>query len=140
MLQQIQKLMKKQKGFTLVELLAVIAILGIIVAIAVPTIGNVIGESEDDAKIANVELILNAARLADASGEDVDGWSVEDLRNNGYLEEIPTIPGSDEGIYGGNISKDTDADGNGSITYTVGNSEEVPASYISETESVNSTE
>lgn len=87
-----KKMIKKNKGFTLVELLAVIAILAIIVAIAVPTIGNVIGDSEEKAHEANVELIENAARLAHVSGlevEDDGGYSINELKNNGYLDELP---------------------------------------------------
>lgn len=38
-MEKIKKLLKNQKGFTLVELLAVIVILGIIAAIAIPSIG-----------------------------------------------------------------------------------------------------
>ncbi len=40
MRKKIQALLKNQKGLTLVELLAVIVILGIIAAIAVPSIGE----------------------------------------------------------------------------------------------------
>ncbi len=92
MLERMKKMIKKNKGFTLVELLAVIAILAIIVAIAVPTIGNVIGDSEEKAHEANVELIENAARLAHVSGlevEDDGGYSINELKNNGYLDELP---------------------------------------------------
>ncbi len=41
-MKRLKKLLKNQKGFTLVELLAVIVILGIIAAIAIPSIGNII--------------------------------------------------------------------------------------------------
>lgn len=58
---------KNQKGLTLVELLAVIVILGIIAAIAVPAVGNIIENSKKDAHIANALMLLNAAKLYEAS-------------------------------------------------------------------------
>lgn len=63
MLKAIKKKMKDQRGLTLVELLAVIVILGIIAAIAVPSIGNVIQKSKEDAIKAEALQIINAARL-----------------------------------------------------------------------------
>ena len=42
----LQKRLNNEKGLTLVELLAVIVILGIIAAIAIPSIGNIIENSE----------------------------------------------------------------------------------------------
>ncbi|MGP4108310.1 prepilin-type N-terminal cleavage/methylation domain-containing protein [Virgibacillus sp. L01] len=114
MLERMKKMMKKEKGFTLVELLAVIAILAIIVAIAVPTIGNVIGESEKKAHDANVELIKNAARLADVSGNygKDDTITLNQLKKKGYLDEVPTVPGTDT-KYSGTVTKD----GNGKFEY-----------------------
>ncbi|MCG3420171.1 prepilin-type N-terminal cleavage/methylation domain-containing protein [Oceanobacillus jordanicus] len=112
MLTRMKKMLKKEKGFTLVELLAVIAILAIIVAIAVPTIGNVISKSRDDANIANIELIENAARLADVSEDFTDGMDVDDLVSAGYLEENPEVPGG-SGTYSGTLGKE-----DGVITYT----------------------
>lgn len=49
MKQKLRQLLKKEKGFTLVELLAVIVILAIILAIAVPVVGNVIDNSKEEA-------------------------------------------------------------------------------------------
>jgi type IV pilus assembly protein PilA len=54
--------LKEQKGFTLVELLAVIVILGIIAAIAIPAIGNVINNSKEKAQIQEGVQIINAAK------------------------------------------------------------------------------
>jgi prepilin-type N-terminal cleavage/methylation domain-containing protein len=51
----------KQKGFTLVELLAVIVILAVILVIAIPNIMKIISKSKIDAYNNQMELIKNAA-------------------------------------------------------------------------------
>jgi type IV pilus assembly protein PilA len=57
-----KKFLKNEKGLTLVELLAVIVILGIVAAIAVPTIGSVIQKSRENAVKADAIQVLNAAK------------------------------------------------------------------------------
>ncbi|WP_335712144.1 prepilin-type cleavage/methylation domain-containing protein [Neobacillus drentensis] len=47
-----------------IELLAVIVILGIIAAIAIPAIGNIIDNSKKDAHVANAQQMASSARLA----------------------------------------------------------------------------
>jgi type IV pilus assembly protein PilA len=64
----VQKTLRNQKGLTLIELLAVIVILGIIAAIAVPAIGNVIEKSREKATVAEALNVISAAKLAQASG------------------------------------------------------------------------
>lgn len=52
-----------RKGFTLVELLAVIVILAIILAIAVPNVVGIINKSRDDSFISTARMMVSAARL-----------------------------------------------------------------------------
>jgi len=57
------KLLKKEKGMTLIELLAVIIIIAIILAIAIPIIANVIGNSKERATVSEALNIISAAKL-----------------------------------------------------------------------------
>ncbi|MDE8562816.1 prepilin-type N-terminal cleavage/methylation domain-containing protein [Anoxybacillus rupiensis] len=59
----LKRWLKNERGLTLIELLAVIVILGIIAAIAIPSIGGIINKSRDDAKVAEGIQIVNAAKL-----------------------------------------------------------------------------
>jgi type IV pilus assembly protein PilA len=84
-----KKLLKNAKGLTLVELLAVIVILGIIAAIAVPSIGGIIENSREKADTQTVSLIESAAILY-AMEEELTAASttvdvVDDLIGRGYL-------------------------------------------------------
>ncbi|MFJ3387394.1 MULTISPECIES: prepilin-type N-terminal cleavage/methylation domain-containing protein [unclassified Lysinibacillus] len=63
-----KKLLKNQKGLTLIELLAVIVILAIIAAIAIPAIGNVISNSKDKAILSDAAGVLAGAKIAIADG------------------------------------------------------------------------
>jgi type IV pilus assembly protein PilA len=67
------KLLKKEKGMTLIELLAVIIIIAIILAIAIPIIANVIGQSRDRADVSEALNIISAAKLkyAQEGGNDL---------------------------------------------------------------------
>lgn len=92
MRKKIKEIMNKEEGFTLVELLAILAILAIIVAIAIPAIGNVIGNSQEKATAAETELVEDAARLYYIEFEDEFGDTeklvgVKELIATGYLEE-----------------------------------------------------
>jgi type IV pilus assembly protein PilA len=94
MLQKLgNRLKKDQKGMTLIELLAVIVILGIIAAIAVPSILGIIKHSKQDAQIANAQEIANAAKVYIADTKVVVDTTAQDiplntLVTNGYLEDL----------------------------------------------------
>ncbi|BAM47138.1 competence type IV pilus major pilin ComGC [Amphibacillus xylanus] len=85
----IKKMIKEEKGFTLVELLAVIVILGIIVAIAIPAIGNVINKAGDEADKAEISMIVDAARLYEVQNGELTetGVTVKKLIDEKYIDE-----------------------------------------------------
>lgn len=55
-----------KKGFTLVELVIVIAILAVLAAIAIPTVSNVIDTANKNVDIANAQTIELTLKTADA--------------------------------------------------------------------------
>jgi prepilin-type N-terminal cleavage/methylation domain-containing protein len=84
---KIKQLLKKEGGFTLVELLAVIVILGFIVAISIPLIGNVIEGAGDDTDAAQQELVIDAAQMYELENSiPAEGVSTDDLIAAGFLE------------------------------------------------------
>ncbi|WP_261133096.1 type II secretion system protein [Bacillus sp. Marseille-Q3570] len=114
-----KSMVKSERGFTLVELLATIVILGIIAAIAVPSIGKLIENTKEDTHKANAMQIIEAARLYVLS-EDPSATSVnaQTLSREGFLEAVPKNP-SGEGSY--NVADVTinHNNSNGKKTYSI---------------------
>lgn len=81
-------MIKKEEGFTLVELLVVIVILGILAGIGLQQFGNVRTTAANSAHEANVILLKSAARIFYfAEGEyDKDGTLGD------HIAEWPQIP------------------------------------------------
>lgn len=89
MIKKMKERLKNQKGMTLIELLAVIIILGIIAAIAVPAIGNLIDKSRYDSAKSEAIQAINATKLYVAA-EGIDTTKHQAITNTqlkGFIED-----------------------------------------------------
>lgn len=92
--------MKTQNGFTLVELMIVIAIIGIIASIAVPAFTNYTSESADTSCLQEVKHYANQAYIQLVTGQTVSAPSYSacasisrPLNLNSGITAMPVAPG-----------------------------------------------
>ncbi len=100
--------LKSKKGFTLVELIIVIAILGIIALIAVPSLTGVQKRSQVNADIRTAEQIGKAVRIWLTDADINTANDREDIIDGGYVALNPATAGAASALTGieGYISAD----------------------------------
>ena len=92
------KLSKKKKGFTLIELMAVIAIVAILAAVLVPTVSGYINRSKKTAIITQVRNAVNA----------VEAYNVASTNPIGDDADVEDLVADDSALITQELLKDTD--------------------------------
>jgi type IV pilus assembly protein PilA len=91
--------MKNQKGFTLLEVLAVVVILGIIASIIVPNIATVIENNKKDSYVATARNMIEQTRFSilinDTSVSADSDYTLQELVTAGYIQPLPADPWGD---------------------------------------------
>ena len=77
----------KQKGFTIVELLIVIVVIGILAAISIVAYNNVTQKARDDQRISDARNIINAAAAYQA---ETGSWPTTKAQLNSGTVVVPT--------------------------------------------------
>lgn len=105
--------MKNNKGFTLVETIAVIIILGVILSIAVPSITNVVKSTNKNRMISDAETFISEVKEyveSDTIGNTSDTYTLENIKDKTKLSESP---------YGGNYNMESSSVTINNNSYTV---------------------
>lgn len=94
-----RKIGKNKKGFTLIELIVVVGILGVLAAVLIPRVMGFTSTAKNNTDSANRRLLHNVAAIVIAQGEDIttddeDGYIdsenyVADTDMDKYLESWP---------------------------------------------------
>jgi len=84
---------RNRKGFTLVEIMIVVAIIGLLAAIAIPNFVKARSTAQKNACIANLKQIQGSKQVwaidANKTGADTAAWN--DLVSD-YIKKQPTCP------------------------------------------------
>ncbi|MDD3048491.1 MAG: DUF5011 domain-containing protein [Bacilli bacterium] len=95
-----------KKGFTLVELLAVIAILAVILAIAIPSITGITANATENAFKSDAKILIKAIKLAKSQNESLDFSTINKtyvqntlgMNTTNYESVTVTLSGSEPSV------------------------------------------
>lgn len=88
------RLIFNKKGFTLVELIVVMAILAILAAVIVPSVTGYIQKAQESTNLSNAQMVYNAAQLylidQDTAGQESSNFTDQELVDAGYISPLPS--------------------------------------------------
>lgn len=92
-----KRISKKLKGFTLIELVVVLAIISVIAAIALLTLNNIVQNSRQKVDESNISYLNSTTRIYKI---ETGNWPINanDLVPN-YVKELPDSPTGGTYIY-----------------------------------------
>lgn len=95
MLKLLRKLMKDEKGFTLIELMVVVVIIGILAAIAVPAFSDASDKAKKSKAKADLRTLESGLALYYAQNNSYPVGNITNLKTaleSGYVKKVPTDP------------------------------------------------
>ena len=134
---------KQNKGFTLAELLVVVAIIGVLIATAIPVFSDQLEKSREATDAANIraayaEVAMNAIDLSDPCSKDVDlkqkkdGWQNSSM--NESLLAIASVSGTPTS---GGKATVTYSNGTFTISFEGSSSDPTPPTYYDPSWTIN---
>lgn len=102
-----KKIKANQKGFTLVELIVVVAILGVLAAVAAPNYMNYLYKSRVSADVSTARAILNSARTMYMTSGDISKITLENVLSDADLGAVKPATGGETFV---DILSDIDTD------------------------------